>query len=85
MKTIQLSKNVSLVCHIGIGDTVMFDDDYDPKYKGKKTEVVDVKLNMGGCSSGFLVKTKIYKDYVDSGWLNKVNPEIEYEIEIREK
>jgi hypothetical protein len=62
-------KNVSILCHLEIGDKVTTNN-WGYKLDGKEHTIEDIKL--GECESAVLVKIDGYDSFIDSGWLNKV-------------
>lgn len=67
-----VKKNVSIICKIVKGDKVTVRG-WGYELDGKEFLVEDIKLNMGGCESGILVKIDGYKSYIDSGWISRLN------------
>ena len=64
-------KNVKLVIPFEIGETV-FIDGAGTSLHGYYT-IKDFKTHFGGCESGILVKLNQYNEWIDVGWLIKIN------------
>ena len=60
-------KNVSLLCNLSIGETIIVKD-WGYKVDGEHT-IEDIRL--GACESGIQIKISGYPDYIDSGWATK--------------
>ncbi len=69
----KFKKHVRIICDLEIGDKVMTDR-WGPKLDGIVHTILDIKPEFGGCESGILVKIDGYDGWIDTGWLNKLNP-----------
>lgn len=62
-------KNVSIICHLSVGDEVTVSG-WGPALDNKKLIIENIKLQLG-CESGVMVKVDKYESYIDSGWVDK--------------
>jgi len=70
---IKTGKHVKIICELNEGDQVMTDG-CGYKLDGKIHKVKEIKFNIGHCKSGVMVRISGYAGWLDSDWLDKVNP-----------
>ena len=63
-------KNVKIVVPLEVGEIVVIDG-WGRQLDGKHT-IEDFKTNFGGCESGIMVKVSGYDNWLDVGWLTKL-------------
>lgn len=65
--TLPHSKNISFLCHLDIGETIIIKD-WGYKLDGEHI-IEDIKT--GQSESGVLIKISGYDSYIDSSWATK--------------
>lgn len=67
----EFKKHVKVVVDFEIGEEILIEN-WGYKLDGKHT-IKDIRPNYGGCESGIQVKISGYSNYLDIGWLTKIN------------
>lgn len=67
----QFKKNVKIVVDFEVGEKILIEG-WGPKLDGEHT-IKEFKKNLGNSESGIMVKISGYDDWIDVGWLSKIN------------
>lgn len=67
----QFKNNIKMVVDFEVGEKILIKG-WGPKLNGEHT-ITNFKPNFGGCESGIMVKITGYGDWIDLGWLTKIN------------
>ena len=66
----EFKENVKIVVNFEVGEKVLISG-WGKKLDGKHV-IKAIKTNFGGCSSGIMAKVTGYDEWIDIGWLTKI-------------